>query len=137
MNKFQLDVYKNTIESARADADRRITLAVQSVFKMAGKEWQNAHPKRHLKLIAGMSTAFWTIDGEILHHDFENGYTSDYRIKYGTQCNGSLCLRHYTLRKRELFLPLLQAFEWLATVLENEECDSQYLVDIDFKNNLK
>jgi hypothetical protein len=132
MKKFQLDVYKSTIESAKEEADRRITTAVQAVFKMAGKEWAAKYPKRKLKLIAGMGTAFWTIDGEILHHDFEAGYSQNSGIIYGNQCNGNLCLKYYTLRKRELFLPLLQAFEWLATVLDNHESDSDYLIDMEF-----
>jgi hypothetical protein len=134
MNKYKLASYKATIDAAREEQDRRITGAVRSVFKMAGQEWAQQFPKRKLKLIAGMGSAFWTIDGEILHHDFENGYDSDYRIRYSEQCNGRLRLKHYTLSKRELFLPLLQAFEWLADVLDRNEYDSDYLIDMDFTN---
>ncbi len=132
MKNSQIEVVKLKIEKQRENLEKILSDNIQAVFYNAGIEWLERFPKRKLELVSGMGTAFWVIDGKILQHDFESGYDSDGRIKYGLQCNGRIQLKNYWLNKRDLFLPLLQAFEFLAEVLENNECDSQYLVDIKF-----
>lgn len=129
MNKSKL---KLKIKKHRENLDSFLSVAIQAVFNEAGREWLKQFPKRKLELVSGMGSAFWVIDGEILQHDFENGYDSDYRIKYSSKVNAKIQLKKYWITKRELFLPLLEALEFLGEVLENHECDSHYLIDIKF-----
>lgn len=134
MNESKLKTASAKIKKHRENLDKTLSDIIQAVFNEAGQEWLKRFPKRKLKLVSGMGTAFWVIDGEILQHDFENGYDGDYRLKYSSKANARIQLKRYWITKRELFLPLLQALEFLGEVLENHESDGQYLLDIDFKN---
>lgn len=138
-SKISMKIATIVIENAKEEYSRKMTASIKRVFVAVGKGWQEKHPKRHLKLVAGMGQLFWTIDYKILHTEYKR-YSTDgwYTIHTDSllSCSwdGWKNCGLSDHEKEAQFEPLLEVLEWLNDILDSNDYMDKYLSDIDFKN---